>query len=149
MEAFVRRCPFGRSSGTNVGIGAKGILFDGTEEQNEYLRSSPPGEMITSFALTEPDIGSDAAHLPGAVRDGDAFVINGTKRFITNATRASMFTLLARTNPDNDDCRRHISVHRSRGRYQDLRGAVDPEAGQRRTRLYDGGRRTCAYLRPR
>jgi len=89
--------------GTNVGIGAKGILMDGTEEQKQtYLPKLATGEMIASFALTEPDIGSDAAHIKtSAIRDGDDFVINGTKRFITNANRADIFTLLARTDLDN------------------------------------------------
>jgi acyl-CoA dehydrogenase len=51
--------------------------------------------------LTEPDSGSDAASLKTrAVRDGDHYVVNGTKRFITNAPQAGIFTLMARTNPD-------------------------------------------------
>jgi acyl-CoA dehydrogenase len=85
--------------GTNVGIGSQGILIDGTEEQRRYwLPRLATGEVIGSFALTEPGTGSDAASLTtAAVRDGDDYVINGTKRFITNAPRASIFTLMART----------------------------------------------------
>jgi acyl-CoA dehydrogenase len=59
------------------------------------------GELISSFCLTEPDAGSDAASLKtSAVRDGDHYVINGTKRFITNAPHAGIYTVMARTNPD-------------------------------------------------
>lgn len=88
--------------GTNVGIGSMGIVIDGTEEQKKfYLPKLASGEMIASFALTEPDAGSDAASLrTTAIREGDYYVVNGTKRFITNAPEASIFTLMARTNPD-------------------------------------------------
>jgi acyl-CoA dehydrogenase len=87
--------------GTTVGIGSQGILMDGTREQKEqYLPKLATGEMIASFALTEPEAGSDAASLrTTAVRDGDHYVVNGTKRFITNAPHAGVFTLMARTNP--------------------------------------------------
>ncbi len=87
--------------GTNVGIGAQGLVMDGTDAQKEaYLPRLATGEMIASFALTEPDSGSDAASIrTTARRDGDDFIINGSKRYITNATRAGVFTLMARTNP--------------------------------------------------
>jgi acyl-CoA dehydrogenase len=87
--------------GTTVGIGSQGILFDGTEEQKaRYLPKLATGELIASFALTEPGSGSDAASLQtSAVLDGDHYVVNGTKRFITNAPQAGIFTLMARTNP--------------------------------------------------
>lgn len=85
--------------GTNVGIGSQGILMDGTEQQKrEILPSVASGDLIMSFALTEPDAGSDAASLKTkAELSGDYYVINGTKRFITNAPRAGAFTLMART----------------------------------------------------
>jgi len=85
--------------GTNVGIGSQGILMDGTSEQKErYLAKLASGDMISSFALTEPDFGSDAASLrTSAVKKGDVYVLNGTKRYITNAPRASIFTVMART----------------------------------------------------
>ena len=87
--------------GTTVGIGSQGILFDGTEEQKRrYLPRLARGDAIASFALTEPEAGSDAASLrTTAVRDGDHYVVNGTKRYITNAPMAGLFTLMARTNP--------------------------------------------------
>ncbi|WP_428851970.1 acyl-CoA dehydrogenase family protein [Imbroritus primus] len=85
--------------GTNVGIGSQGILMDGTDAQKaDYLPRIASGELIISFALTEPNAGSDAAALQTrAERDGDHYVITGTKRFITNAPRAGAFTLMART----------------------------------------------------
>ncbi len=88
--------------GTNNGIGSQGLIVDGTEEQKRhYLPRLASGELIASFALTEPGSGSDAASLrTSARRDGDFYVINGTKRFITNAPEAGIFTVMARTNPD-------------------------------------------------
>ncbi|AYH44056.1 acyl-CoA dehydrogenase family protein [Azoarcus sp. DN11] len=87
---------------TNNGIGAQGIVIDGTPEQKrDYLPRLASGEIIGSFALTEPDAGSDAGSLrTNARRDGDHYVINGTKRYITNAPEAGIFTVMARTNPD-------------------------------------------------
>ena len=85
--------------GTNVGIGSQGILMDGTEEQKrDILPRVATGELFMSFALTEPDAGSDSAALKTrGERVGDHYVLNGTKRFITNAPRAGAFTLMART----------------------------------------------------
>ena len=88
--------------GTNVGIGSQGIVIDGTEAQKQaYLPRLATGEIVGSFALTEPDIGSDAAHIKTkAERQGDVYVISGTKRYITNAVYADIFTLMARSDPD-------------------------------------------------
>jgi acyl-CoA dehydrogenase len=87
--------------GTNNGIGSQGILIDGTEEQkNTWLPRMAAGDVIGSFALTEPGAGSDAGSLAtSAVLDGDGqhYIINGTKRFITNAPEAGVFTVMART----------------------------------------------------
>jgi acyl-CoA dehydrogenase len=87
--------------GTNVGIGSQGVVMFGNEAQkNEWLPKLASGEVVASFALTEPGAGSDAASVKvTAIRDGDHYVVNGTKRFITNANRAGMFTLMARTDP--------------------------------------------------
>jgi acyl-CoA dehydrogenase len=87
--------------GTNVGIGSQGVVMFGTEAQKEeWLPKLASGEIVASFALTEPGAGSDAASVrTAAIRDGDHYVVNGTKRFITNANRAGMFTLLARSDP--------------------------------------------------
>lgn len=88
--------------GTNNGIGSAGLVFDGTEAQKQkFLPAMAAGEQISSFCLTEPDVGSDSASVKtSAVRDGDDYIINGTKRFITNAPRASLFTVMARTDPN-------------------------------------------------
>ena len=87
--------------GTNVGIGSQGVVMFGSDAQkNEWLPKLASGEVVASFALTEPGAGSDAASIRvTAVRDGDDYIVNGTKRFITNAARAGMFTLMARTDP--------------------------------------------------
>ncbi len=89
--------------GTNNGIGSQGIVIDGTPEQkNKYLPKLAAGDIVGSFALTEPDSGSDAASLRTTARmDGNEYVLNGTKRFITNAPNAGLFTVMARTDPDN------------------------------------------------
>jgi acyl-CoA dehydrogenase len=98
---------FRSAFGTNVGIGSQGIVLDGTDAQRDaYLPRLASGEITSSFALTEPDSGSDAGALrTSAQRDGDDYIINGTKRFITNSPRAGLFTLMARTNPDEKGAR--------------------------------------------
>lgn len=86
---------------TNVGIGMQGIAIDGTPKQKrKYLPRLASGELIGSFALTEPDVGSDAGSVRAtARRESDGYCINGTKRFITNAPHAGVFTVMARTDP--------------------------------------------------
>ncbi|HZN46381.1 MAG TPA: acyl-CoA dehydrogenase family protein [Ramlibacter sp.] len=104
MLAMGQTSPCFRSLfGTTVGIGSQGILLDGSEAQKQkYLPRLATGELIASFALTEPEAGSDAASLrTTAIRDGDHYVVNGTKRFITNAPHAGLFTLMARTDPQD------------------------------------------------
>ncbi len=103
MFEFCRCSPAFRSAfGTNVGIGSQGLVMFGSEAQKrKWLPGIASGETVTSFALTEPEAGSDSA----AVRTkaelvGDHYVLIGAKRYITNANRASLFTVMARTNPD-------------------------------------------------
>jgi acyl-CoA dehydrogenase len=98
-----RTTPAFRSTfGTNVGIGSQGLVMAGTPEQKAaWLPRIASGEIITSFALTEPEVGSDS----GAVRtratfDGQAYRLSGTKRYITNADKADLFTVMARTGED-------------------------------------------------
>lgn len=90
---------FRSTFGTNVGIGSQGVAIAGTDEQKaEWLPKMASGEVIASFALTEPDVGSDSGAVKTkAVRDGDVYRLSGTKRFITNADKASVFTVMART----------------------------------------------------
>lgn len=97
-----RTSPAFRSTfGTNVGIGSQALVMFGTQAQKEkYLPGIASGEIITSFALTEPEAGSDSANVQTrAVKDGDHYVLNGAKRFITNANKAHLFTVMARTDP--------------------------------------------------
>jgi acyl-CoA dehydrogenase len=92
---------FRSTFGTNVGIGSQGLVMFGTDAQKEkYLPGIASGEIVTSFALTEPEAGSDSANVQTkAVRDGDDYVLNGSKRFITNANKADLFTVMARSDP--------------------------------------------------
>jgi acyl-CoA dehydrogenase len=90
---------FRSAFGTNVGIGSQGLVIAGTPEQKAaWLPRIASGEIVTSFALTEPDVGSDSGAVKTrAVRDGAVYRLSGTKRFITNADKASLFTVMART----------------------------------------------------
>jgi acyl-CoA dehydrogenase len=103
---------FRSTIGINLGLGSQGILMDGTEEQKAtWLPRVASGEIITSFCLTEADSGSDAAALrTRAVRDGDDYIINGTKRYITNAPIAGLFLLMARTNAEALPGNRHVTA---------------------------------------
>lgn len=87
--------------GTNTGIGSEALVADGTPEQRKrYLPMLASGEVTGCFALTEPEAGSEATALRStARREGDVYVLNGTKCFITNAPIAGLFTVMARTNP--------------------------------------------------
>ncbi|UTW12589.1 acyl-CoA dehydrogenase family protein [Marinobacterium rhizophilum] len=97
--------------GTNTGIGSEALVADGTEAQKRaYLPKLATGEWTGCFALTEKEAGSDATALQtSAVRDGDSYVLNGAKCFITNAPIADLFTVLARTDP-SDPSHRGISA---------------------------------------
>ncbi len=123
--------------GTNIGIGSQGILMDGTDAQkSEYLPRIASGELIISFALTEPDAGSDAASIKTrAVLDGDDYVLTGTKRYITNAPRAGAFTLMARTGgPGASGISAFIVPAGAKGLSL---GKTDKKMGQRGTKTCD------------
>jgi acyl-CoA dehydrogenase len=100
-----RTTPAFRSAfGTNVGIGSQGLVMAGTDEQKrEWLPRIASGEIVTSFALTEPDVGSDSGSVKTrAVKakdehGNDVYRLSGTKRYITNADKADLFTVMART----------------------------------------------------
>jgi acyl-CoA dehydrogenase len=87
--------------GTNNGIAGQVLVRFGTDEQKtQWLERIASGEVVASFALTEPGAGSNPAGLrTSAVRDGDEWVIEGQKRFITNAPLADLFLVFARTRP--------------------------------------------------
>ena len=88
--------------GTNTGIGSEALVADGTDAQKQrYLPRLASGELTGAFALTEADAGSDATALrTTARRDGDHYILDGSKCFITNAPIADLFTVMARTDPD-------------------------------------------------
>jgi acyl-CoA dehydrogenase len=85
--------------GTNTGIGSEALVADGTEEQKQrWLPRMARGELTGCLALTEPEAGSEASNVQTtARREGDHYILNGTKRFITNAPLAEVFTVIART----------------------------------------------------
>ncbi len=91
--------------GTNNGIAGQVLVGFGTEEQKaRWLEAMAAGDVVASFALTEPGAGSNPSGLrTKAVRDGQDWVISGQKRWITNAPAADLFVVFARTRPADDD----------------------------------------------
>lgn len=94
--------------GAHQSIGLKGILLFGTEQQKKkYLPKLATGEWVAGFALTEPEAGSDAASIRTRAEptdDGNHYILNGSKIWITNGTFANVFTVFARTSdPDRED----------------------------------------------
>jgi acyl-CoA dehydrogenase len=138
--ALCRASPAFRSIlGTNNGIGSLGLVFDGTEAQKaKYLPRLASGELIGSFALTEPGSGSDAASLTtSARRDGSHYVLNGAKRYITNAPQAGIFTVMARTDPDSRDASGVSAFIVERGTPGLTVGRPDRKMGQRGAQTAD------------
>jgi alkylation response protein AidB-like acyl-CoA dehydrogenase len=82
-------------------LGSLGLKLAGSDEQKDrYLPRLATGEWLTAYALTEPGSGSDSAAMRSeARREGDVYVINGSKRFITNAGVADLYTVVAKTDP--------------------------------------------------
>jgi acyl-CoA dehydrogenase family member 9 len=95
--------------GAHSSIGMRGLLLFGTDEQKErYLPRLATGELVAAFCLTEPGAGSDAAGIQTtAVRDGDQWVLNGEKLWITNGGIADFFTVFAKTSLEG---RGHITA---------------------------------------
>jgi acyl-CoA dehydrogenase len=123
--------------GTNNGIGSQGIIADGTEAQKQHwLPRMATGAVIGSFALTEPDVGSDAAAIKTtARREGNHYILNGTKRYITNAPHADVFTLMARSGGPGVAGLSAFLVPRDAPGLS--LGPVDAKMGQRGTRTCD------------
>src|SRR5690606_14301896 len=117
----------------------QGIVIDGTPEQKaEWLPRLASGEAIASFALTEPDAGSDAAGIrTRAVRDANDFVIDGAKRYITNADPATVLTLMARTDPEAPGARGITAFLVPTDTPGITVGKHDAKMGQRGTRTCD------------
>ena len=90
--------------GAHSSIGMRGLLLFGTEEQkSHYMPRLASGELVAAFCLTEPGAGSDAAAIKTtAVRQGDDWVLNGNKLWITNGGFADFFTVFARTAPESE-----------------------------------------------
>jgi acyl-CoA dehydrogenase len=141
MELAYASPAFRSLVGTNNGIGAQGIVIDGTPDQKAaWLPRLAAGEIIGAFALTEPDSGSDAASLrTTAVRDGDDYVIDGVKRFITNAPEAGLFTVMARTDSGRKDAGAISAILVERGTPGLSLGRIDKKMGQR-------GAHTCDVI---
>jgi acyl-CoA dehydrogenase len=118
--------------GTNNGIAGHTLLEGGTADQRAtYLPKLASGEWIASFGLTEPEAGSDPGSLTTrAVRDGDHWVINGVKRYITNAPVADVIMVFARTSPTGPPSR-SVSVFLVPGRADGVAiGPKDRKMGQ-------------------
>lgn len=107
MELSQCAVAFRARVGTNTGIGSEALVADGTPDQKAaYLPRLARGEITGSLALTEPEAGSDASALvTSARRDGDDYVLNGRKCYITNAPIAGLFTVFARTDPGSTGAR--------------------------------------------
>jgi acyl-CoA dehydrogenase len=119
--------------GTNNGIAGQVLVNFGTEEQKKrYLPDLAAGDAIASFALTEPEAGSDPSGIrTRARRDGDSYVITGHKRYITNAPEANVFMVFARTS-DVSEGSRGISVFAVDAKLPGVTvGPADRKMGQR------------------
>jgi alkylation response protein AidB-like acyl-CoA dehydrogenase len=99
VEELSRACAGVAASYAVCGLGSFPLLIAGNEEQNRrYLPRVAAGELLTAFALTEAEAGSDASNVQTtAVKKGDHYVLNGVKQFITNAGEAGLYTVIAST----------------------------------------------------
>ena len=102
VEELARGCAGVATTFGVVGLGSIPLIVGGNEEQKEkYLTRVAEGNLITAFSLTEPDAGSDVSALStNARKDGDHYILNGKKCFITNAPEAELYTVIAITNKD-------------------------------------------------
>ena len=114
-------------------LGSLGLKLAGSQAQKEaYLPKLASGEWLPAYALTEAGSGSDSAAMrTTAVRDGDEYVLNGSKRFITNAGVAKLYTVFAKTDPDGGP-RGHLRVPRRVGRARLRRRPAGAEDGHLR-----------------
>ena len=114
-------------------LGSLGLKLAGSQAQKEaYLPRLASGEWLPAYALTEAGSGSDSAAMrTTAVRDGDEYVLNGSKRFITNAGVANLYTVFAKTDPGCGPCG-HLRLPRRVGRARLRRRAAGAEDGHLR-----------------
>lgn len=134
-------------------LGSEAISLFGTEEQKKkYLPPLAKGKAIMGYALTEPDAGSDlAATRTTAVREGDEYVINGSKMFITNGSLGNYFLCFAQTDPDNPDVhKRHsmIMIEREREGFRSnhLTGKLGIRASDTAELSFNNVRVPCSNL---
>src|SRR3546814_16487368 len=96
----------------NNGFVGKSLVGFGTDQQMAHCLPKLAGGSIAAFGLTEPDSGSDSAAMKTrAVRDGNGYVLNGTKSYITNAPFADVILVMASTNAEENGrapCRAHV-----------------------------------------
>ena len=123
----------------NIGMVTKALSTFGTEAQKQEWLTRLAGGEIASFGLTEPDSGSDSAAMKTrAVRDGNGYVINGTKRYITNAPQSNMILVMARTNAEALPKNAHVSAFIvPRDAPGVTIGSPDPKMGQRGSQIAD------------
>ena len=88
---------------TTIGLCSQALLDYGTKQQKDsYLPGMARGDVVGAFALTEPEAGSDAGSLKTtALKKGSGYIINGHKKYITNASFADVFLVMARTDPQS------------------------------------------------
>ncbi|HWG82345.1 MAG TPA: acyl-CoA dehydrogenase family protein [Gaiellales bacterium] len=111
------------------------IMRDGTEEQKQrFLPQMATGEMRCGFSMTEPEAGSDVQAIrTRAVRDGDDYVVNGQKMWVTNGLRSGLVALLVKTDPDAKPAHRGMScllVEKPPGAAQDGGLTIPPQLGK-------------------
>ena len=111
------------------------IMRDGTEEQKQrFLPRMATGEMRCGFSMTEPEAGSDVQAIrTRAVRDGDDYVVNGQKMWVTNGLRSGLVALLVKTDPDAKPAHRGMScllVEKPPGAAQDGGLTIPPQLGK-------------------
>ena len=111
------------------------IMRDGTEEQKQrFLPQMATGEMRCAFSMTEPEAGSDVQAIrTRAVRDGDDYVVNGQKMWVTNGLRSGLVALLVKTDPDAKPAHRGMScllVEKQPGAAQDGGLTIPPQLGK-------------------
>lgn len=125
--------------GTNNGIGSLGLVLGGTEAQKRaWLPRLASGEVIASFALTEPDAGSDAASIRTRAEKVDGgWVLNGSKRYITNAALAGLFTVFARTDPSSPGAAGVSGFLVPAGTPGLTVGPAEPKMGQQGARIHE------------
>src|SRR5437660_6760241 len=104
--------PIAVTLGAHTTIGFKGLLLFGAPEQKKrWLPKLATGEMSAAFCLTEPGSGSDAFSIKtSAKRDGDFYLLNGQKLWISNGGIADFFTVFAKTAPDTPGAKGKISA---------------------------------------